>query len=366
MDFPPLTLVFIAGIGAALFGAAGILGIPQKQESHYLMVALLLLVALGMLPPAILSASEMNHLPGWVYPIVASQWALGPLLFLFFNTLINNRKGSRNPGTSLKSGISHALLPGCALFLAVFLVFGGDPENGGGSLRANFGANPQAETTDLMSWLATTSPALLLIYTLLSIRLLRNGLPGRSGPLGFLILLALDSALILASSILGWLEVSLAGNAIAVILLILFGFLLLKQPLIQGLRIVGRSSSQFIVPGPSELNTLQEDLAHLLESEKIYLDEDLVRRRFAEMMEISEKQLGGLVQHIYGVGFLDLLRRYRISEAKRLLLEQPDRSILSITYASGFNSRSVFYEAFRKETGQTPSQFRKNSTGSLS
>ena len=145
-----------------------------------------------------------------------------------------------------------------------------------------------------------------------------------------------------------------------------FGFLLLKQPFIQGLRIVGRSNSQFKLPAPAELKAMQEHLAQLLESERIFLDEDLDQRRLAEMMEINEKQLRGLVQHIYGVGFLDLLRRYRISEAKRLLLEQPDRSILSITYASGFNSRSVFYEAFRKETGQTPSQFRKKSTGSLS
>ncbi|HBS04399.1 MAG TPA: hypothetical protein DEA96_05510 [Leptospiraceae bacterium] len=361
MDFPPLSLVFIAGIGAAVFGAAGILGIPRKHESHYLMLALLLLVAIGMLPPAILSATEMNQIPIWIAPFVASQWALGPILFAYFRNLINNQNGSKNRETSLQSVFPHALLPGCALLLSLFLVFGG-----GGILQTNPGFNPEGDAKSLIQWLATTSPGLLLIYTLLSIRQVMNDLPGRAGAVGLLILLAMDSTLILVSSFMGWVEVSLVGNAVAVILLIFFGFLLLKQPFIQGLRIVGRSNSQFKLPAPAELKAMQEHLAQLLESERIFLDEDLDQRRLAEMMEINEKQLRGLVQHIYGVGFLDLLRRYRISEAKRLLLEQPDRSILSITYASGFNSRSVFYEAFRKETGQTPSQFRKKSTGSLS
>lgn len=52
------------------------------------------------------------------------------------------------------------------------------------------------------------------------------------------------------------------------------------------------------------------------------------------------------------------LRRTRIAIAKKLLIETTD-SLTNIVFASGFNSRQVFSTLFRKETGMTPSAFRK-------
>lgn len=52
------------------------------------------------------------------------------------------------------------------------------------------------------------------------------------------------------------------------------------------------------------------------------------------------------------------LRRVRINLAKKLLTETSD-SITNIVYASGFNSRQVFCNRFRQETGMSPTQFRK-------
>lgn len=51
------------------------------------------------------------------------------------------------------------------------------------------------------------------------------------------------------------------------------------------------------------------------------------------------------------------LRRVRVERAKRLLTETND-PITNIVFACGFNSRQVFCNIFRRETGMTPSEFR--------
>lgn len=53
------------------------------------------------------------------------------------------------------------------------------------------------------------------------------------------------------------------------------------------------------------------------------------------------------------------LRRVRIELAKKLLAETSD-PITSIVFATGFNSRQVFSSLFRRETGWTPSEYRRS------
>lgn len=53
------------------------------------------------------------------------------------------------------------------------------------------------------------------------------------------------------------------------------------------------------------------------------------------------------------------LRRVRLELAKKLLAETND-PITSVVFASGFNSRQVFSSMFRRATGLTPSQYRRN------
>ncbi len=59
-----------------------------------------------------------------------------------------------------------------------------------------------------------------------------------------------------------------------------------------------------------------------------------------------------------GKSFFDFVNGYRIAEAKTLL-STTNESVLNITYDVGFNARSSFYNAFKRETGQTPTAYRK-------
>jgi AraC-like DNA-binding protein len=54
-----------------------------------------------------------------------------------------------------------------------------------------------------------------------------------------------------------------------------------------------------------------------------------------------------------------MLQDITMEEAKKMLTEEPDRSIMSVCYGVGFNSKSAFYKAFMKSTEMTPFKYRK-------
>lgn len=96
----------------------------------------------------------------------------------------------------------------------------------------------------------------------------------------------------------------------------------------------------------------------LMKSEKIFQNEELSLSVLAEQLALSSHQLSELVNTEYGIGFSRLVRKHRVEEAKRLLLDEPQSSVLSIGLEVGFRSQSNFYTAFKEFTGISPGQFR--------
>ncbi len=99
-------------------------------------------------------------------------------------------------------------------------------------------------------------------------------------------------------------------------------------------------------------------LRELLETEKIYTASDLNLKTLAERLFITPHQLSQYLNERLGSDFRSFINHYRVVEAKELLAERSDRSILSICYDVGFGSKSTFNSVFKKETGQTPREFR--------
>nr|WP_315027677.1 AraC family transcriptional regulator [uncultured Chryseobacterium sp.] len=106
---------------------------------------------------------------------------------------------------------------------------------------------------------------------------------------------------------------------------------------------------------PEELNIL----IHFMKSDKPYLDDKLTLQKLAEQINLPEKQLSSLINQHTGKHFFDFINDFRINDAKELLRNQPQLTVLEILYEVGFNSRSSFYTAFKKETGVTPTEYRK-------
>lgn len=100
-------------------------------------------------------------------------------------------------------------------------------------------------------------------------------------------------------------------------------------------------------------------LSTLMEQEKLYTHETLSLSMLAEQLQLTSHQLSELINTEFKQSFSKYIRQYRIEEAKKMLLDEPDASILSIGLSVGFSTQSNFYTAFRDIAGMAPGQYRK-------
>ncbi|WP_289031271.1 helix-turn-helix domain-containing protein [uncultured Paraglaciecola sp.] len=100
----------------------------------------------------------------------------------------------------------------------------------------------------------------------------------------------------------------------------------------------------------------------IMESEKPYLLPDITIDELAKTLDVSTKDLSVTLNRHFQVNFYEFINKYRIDEAKQLLVNAPQKSITEIFYEVGFNSKSVFYTFFKKKEGMTPSEYKKRNT----
>ncbi|MDH5399020.1 MAG: helix-turn-helix domain-containing protein [Cyclobacteriaceae bacterium] len=175
--------------------------------------------------------------------------------------------------------------------------------------------------------------------------------------------------------------VSLAHNFIALaenetvymitlILLLVFIFYFVNKVIFKALRqpeiFAGIARDETVKYSGSTLTSDQveacrEQLLALISTEKPYLDPQVGLSDLAEKLSVSTKHLSQVINQSFGKSFFDFINAYRIREVKKILKESADDklTILEVMYQAGFNSKSSFNTAFKKETGQTPGEFRK-------
>jgi AraC-like DNA-binding protein len=100
--------------------------------------------------------------------------------------------------------------------------------------------------------------------------------------------------------------------------------------------------------------------AHM-ETQQPWLDPDLTLEQLASQLRLRPKLLSQAINEGLGRNFFEFINTYRIDEAKRLLTNPADKKItvLEVLYQVGFNSKSSFNTVFKKQTGMTPSEFKK-------
>jgi YesN/AraC family two-component response regulator len=103
---------------------------------------------------------------------------------------------------------------------------------------------------------------------------------------------------------------------------------------------------------------IKEKVEMALKVDKLYRNNALGLNDLSYHIEEDRYKVSQVLNEHFEKNFYSLLNHYRIREAKDLLLEQSSLSVKAIMYEVGFNSKTSFYSAFKKETGVTPNDYR--------
>ncbi len=115
-----------------------------------------------------------------------------------------------------------------------------------------------------------------------------------------------------------------------------------------------------VEPLPAEL---MSKLQKLLEQDKVYREEGLTITALAKKLGEKEYKARRLINRHMGFrNFNDFLNQYRVQEACEILLDsgRADLTILEIAYHLGYQSLGPFNSAFKRQTGLTPTAYRKS------
>jgi len=111
----------------------------------------------------------------------------------------------------------------------------------------------------------------------------------------------------------------------------------------------------------TEKTLILAKLQQYMLTQKPYLEPELTLDKLAAQTAVKPKILSQVINELLQQNFFEFINSYRLQEAKRLLTNPADKKItvLEVMYEVGFNSKSSFNTLFKKDTGLTPSDFKR-------
>lgn len=106
---------------------------------------------------------------------------------------------------------------------------------------------------------------------------------------------------------------------------------------------------------------ISEKLKQAIQTEKAYLNPNLMLSDLATEMNITSKELSKHINESLGMNFSEFINFYRVQEVKILMAsaEASKYTLVTLAEKAGFRSKSSFNETFKKVTGITPSAYKK-------
>ena len=99
----------------------------------------------------------------------------------------------------------------------------------------------------------------------------------------------------------------------------------------------------------------------VMQEKQLYLDNELTLNDLAEQADILPHHLSEVLNRQMNQNFYSFVNDYRVHYAKELLSnpDTRDMPVVELAFEAGFRSKSSFYEAFKKATSTTPTQYKK-------
>lgn len=113
---------------------------------------------------------------------------------------------------------------------------------------------------------------------------------------------------------------------------------------------------------PSYSNELKDELYKILEKEKIYKEDGVNLNMLSERLGTSRHNTSQIINEHFDMNFFELMNKFRIDEAVEMIKNKGDEklTIIDIAYKVGFNNKVTFNKAFKKRFDVTPTQYIKS------
>ena len=94
---------------------------------------------------------------------------------------------------------------------------------------------------------------------------------------------------------------------------------------------------------------------------KPFLQQKYSLSKLASDVHIPVNYLSAFINRYHKMNYSDFINRYRVFESREMIMngEWKYKTLEAIASEAGFNNRNTFTAAFKKETGQSPSEFLK-------
>jgi AraC-like DNA-binding protein len=107
---------------------------------------------------------------------------------------------------------------------------------------------------------------------------------------------------------------------------------------------------------------LIDKLLQYMIDKKPYLDPELTLSQLAKELNVSRSFLSQVINEGVGDNFYNFINKYRVEQVKQLMSDPRVKNfnMLGIALEAGFKSKSTFNLIFKRFTGLTPTEYRKN------
>lgn len=108
---------------------------------------------------------------------------------------------------------------------------------------------------------------------------------------------------------------------------------------------------------PEAINLIRRTM----EEQQLYLKHNLNIEEFAKHVGIHYREVSSIINRHFNTNFFEFVNEYRVNKAKQMLVDpqHAQMTILDILLDCGFNSKSSFHRFFKRYTGMSAADFRK-------
>lgn len=348
-------IIYFTGGLCLLMGAAQ-LCVRNPQKVNYISAVNLFLHSILITGSGLAADGLHMQYPWSSFLLSTSVYAIGPMNFYYYEVILYPAK------PVLPRHLLHLVLPSAALLFEI--IFQIEPSE---MKRVIISGIYHTEIFNHYKGGLILGFLIVILYISYLIREIvpfinKKGVSSETRVVLVLNLLAVVCILFVAYGFLSgfFIMIKTGGLILSVIFIILFisqnrypeFFLLLKREMRE------RRYLNSMLGGVNTDNLFYQIKA-LMEDECLYRDDEITLGSLADRLAITPHQLSEFLNERLDVNFSGFINSYRIEEAKKLLVQDPASSIISICFYTGFNSKSAFNLAFKKYTGYSPREYRE-------